>query len=316
MSDSTHPVLARLDRASADLVARVDLAAQLVEAEGLLRQAESQCERLVRRLADEERDVDRLEGVSLRRVVTAVRGSRETDLDRERAEVDTAASALARAESERDAVRGRVDGLRRDLQRLEDAEVAYEQALADVVSAADVSRRAGIDAASGPGPTIDPLTVVRATNLLARRRERREVAEAVAAGHEAMSGLADALSALQSADGWSDWDTFAGGGFISSSIKHDRMDRASGLIERAQAALVAFGRELDDLGLPGIVLPSTDGLTRGVDIWFDNIFTDLGVRGRIKSSLTSVQEVLGQVSEVVQELEARQRELAPRGPLD
>lgn len=316
MSDSTHPVLARLDRASADLVTRADLAAQLTEAEGLLRQAESQCERLVRRLADEERDVDRLEGVSLRRVVTAVRGSRETDLDRERAEVDTAASSLARAESERDALRGRVDGLRRDLQRLEDAEVAYEQALADVVSAADVSRRAGIDAASGPGSTIDPLTVVRATNLLARRRERREVAEAVAAGHEAMSGLADALSALRSADGWSDWDTFAGGGFISSSIKHDRMDRASGLIERAQAALVAFGRELDDLGLPGIVLPSTDGLTRGLDIWFDNIFTDLGVRGRIKSSLRSVQEVLGQVSEVVQELEARQRDLAPQGPLD
>lgn len=258
MSDSTHPALARLDRASADLLARVDLTAQLIETEGHLKQAESQCDRLVRRLADEERDVD----------------------------------------------------------RLEDAEAAYEQALADVVSAADASRRAGVDAASRPGPTIDPLTVVRVTNLLARRRERREVAEAVVAGHEAMSGLADALSVLRSADGWSDWDTFAGGGFISSSIKHDRMDRASGLIKRAQAALVAFGRELDDLGLPGIVLPSTDGLTRGLDIWFDNIFTDLGVRGRIKSSLTSVEEVLGQVSDVVHDLEARQRDLAPQGPLD
>jgi septal ring factor EnvC (AmiA/AmiB activator) len=174
--------------------------------------------------------------VSVRRVVTALRGSREGDLDRERAEVDTAASALVRAESERDALRRRVDGLRRDLQRCDDAEAAYEQALADVVSAADVSRRAGVDPASGPGPTIDPLTVVRVTNLLARRRERR-----------------------------------------------DRMGRASERIENAQAALVAFGRELDDLGLPGMSLPTTDGLTRGVDIWFDNVFTDLRVRGRIRS---------------------------------
>ncbi|GAA6527432.1 hypothetical protein [Intrasporangium sp. DVR] len=319
MSDPTqsiHPALARLNRASADLVERAGLAGRLADAEGLLDRSETECDRLLRRLGDEERDVDRLEGVSVRRVVTAVRGSREADLDRERAEVDTAASALARAESERDALRRRVDALKRDLQPLTHAETIYERALADVVDAADVARGAGIDPTNGPGPTIDPLTVVRATNLLARRRERREVAEAVAAGREAMSGLADALSALRSADGWSAWDTFGGGGLISSAIKHDRMGLAQARIERGQAALVRFGRELDDLGLPGIVLPATDGLTRGLDIWFDNIFTDVAVRGRIKSSIRSVQDVLGQVSEMVHELEARQRQLAPQGPLD
>jgi hypothetical protein len=317
MSDSTHPALVRLDHASAALVERAGIAAQLAEAQGLLDSAERQCDWLVRRLADEEQDVNTLEGVSVRRVITALRRSRERDLDRERAEVDTAASALALAESKRDALRGRVAGLTRDLQRFDDAEAAYEQALADVVSAADdVSRRTGVDSASGPGPTIDPTTIVRVTNMLARRRERREVAQAVAAGHEALSVLADGLSALRSAEGWSDWDTFAGGGLISSSLKHDRMDRASECIQTAQAALVAFGRELDDLGLPGMSLPTTDGLTRGLDIWFDNIFTDLGVRGRIKSSLQSVQEVFGQVSEVVQQLEVRQCDLASQGPLD
>jgi hypothetical protein len=131
-----------------------------------------------------------------------------------------------------------------------------------------------------------------------------------------MSGLADALSTLRSADGWSTWDTFAGGGLVSSAIKHDRMDQARSRIERAQTALWRFGQELDDLGLPGIVLPTTDGLTRGVDIWFDNIFTDLSVRQRIRSSLQSVEDVFRQVAEVVQELEARQGQLIPQGPLD
>jgi hypothetical protein len=316
MSDPTHPALARLDRASAYLVELADLTARHAETQVLLDEATQQCDRLERRLGDEERDVDRLEGVSLRRVVTAVRGSREVELDRERAEVDTAASALSRAERERDDLRERRDALVRDLHRLEDAEAAYERALADVISAADVSRAAGIHPATGPGPTIDPQTVVRATNLLARRRERREVAQAVVAGHEAMSGLADALSTLRSADGWSTWDTFAGGGVISSVIKHDRMDQARSRIERAQTALWRFGQELDDLGLPGIVLPTADGLTRGVDIWFDNIFTDLSVRQRIRSSLQSVGNVFRQVAEVVQELEARQVQLIPQGPLD
>jgi hypothetical protein len=316
MSDLPHPAIARLNRASADLIQRDSLGVQLAEAQDLFDRASDRCDRLERQLAVEERDVGKLEGVSLRRVVTAIRGSREAVLDRERAEVDTVASALARADTERETLRERVDTIRQSLQRLEHAEAEYERALVDVVTAAEVSRAGGIDPATGPGPTIDPVTVVRAANLIARRRERREVGQAVVAGHDAMAGLADALSALRSANDWSNWDTFAGGGLISSSIKHDRMDTAKAAIERAQTALARFGRELDDLGLPGMVLPTTDGLTRGVDIWFDNIFTDLTVRDRIRSSIRSVEEVLGQVHEAVQGLEVRQRELAPQGPLD
>ena len=316
MSDVPHPAIARLNRASADLIQRDSLGVQLAEAQDLFVRASDRCDRLERQLAVEERDVGKLEGVSLRRVVTAIRGSREAVLDRERAEVDTVASALARADAERKALRERLDTIRQSLQRLEHAEAEYGRALVDVVTAAEVSRAGGIDAATGPGPTIDPVTVVRAANLIARRRERREVGQAVVAGHDAMAGLADALSALRSANDWSNWDTFAGGGLISSAIKHDRMDTAKAAIERAQTALARFGRELDDLGLPGMVLPTTDGLTRGIDIWFDNIFTDLTVRDRIWSSIRSVEEVLGQVHEAVQGLEVRQRELAPQGPLD
>ena len=74
MSDLPHPAIARLDRASADLVERASLDAQLAEAQDLLDRASDRCDRLERQLVDEERDVDRLEGVSLRRVVTAIRG--------------------------------------------------------------------------------------------------------------------------------------------------------------------------------------------------------------------------------------------------
>ena len=226
------------------------------------------------------------------------------------------ASALALADTERKARGERLEAVKQALRRLEHAEEDYERALSEVVTAAGRPPAAGIDPATRTGPAIDPEVVVRAANLIARRRERREVAEAVVAGHRALAGLADALSILRSANGWSNWDTFGGGGLISSSIKHSRMGQAKAAIERTQTELSRFGRELDDLGLPGVVLPTTDGLTRGVDIWFDNIFTDLSVRNRITSSIRSVEDVLGQVSETVQGLEARQRELAARGPHD
>jgi len=314
-ADRRHPAIVRLDEASADLLEHAGLTRDLAEAQALLTAACEKRERLEQDLVAEEHDVDRLEGVSLRRVVSAMRGSREVDLDRERAEVDTAASALARAQTECAAIEARVATVSRSLERLAGAEANYESALAGVATAAEVSRAAGIRT-SGPGPTIDPVMVVRATNVLARRRERRELAEAVSAGRAARGNLAEALRVLRSAGAWSAWDTFGGGGVISSAIKHDRMDEASGVIEQARLALHRFGRELDDLGLPAIVLPTTDGLTRGVDIWFDNIFTDLTVRNRIATSTRSVEEVLGRVTELLEDLEARQRELAAGGPLD
>ena len=60
-----------------------------------------------------------------------------------------------------------------------------------------------------------------------------------------------------------------------------------------------------------MVLPTTDGLARGSTSGSKNIFTDLSVRKRIKSSLRSVEHVLGQVFETLQGLEVRQREVAP-----
>ena len=50
---------------------------------------------------------------------------------------------------------------------------------------------------------------------------------------------------------------------------------------------------------------AVDGLTRFVDVWFDNIFTDLAVGDRIKKAKRSVERCLQLVDEVENRLRQR-----------
>jgi len=115
-------------------------------------------------------------------------------------------------------------------------------------------------------------------------------------------------SKLGSASSWSTYDTFLGGGMLGSAMKHSRMDDAAQAAARADECLLALRTELADVADIGVTAPqlTTDGLTRFVDIWFDNIFTDLVVRERIKRAQESVDHSGHTVDEVGRRLTERE----------
>ncbi|MGH3506893.1 MAG: hypothetical protein ACRDO2_06780 [Nocardioidaceae bacterium] len=124
--------------------------------------------------------------------------------------------------------------------------------------------------------------------------ELRQLDEAIAAGGRALGSLAALEEQLGTASGWSTYDTFFGGGMISTAIKHDHMDRAADLSREADAALRGFGRELGDVGLDGVDAALTmSGGIRFLDMWFDNIVTDLSVRSQIQSARERAQHAGG-----------------------
>ena len=98
-------------------------------------------------------------------------------------------------------------------------------------------------ASGGPAAGSRPCS----TSWLPCRRRCAELAEAQEAGIRAVTALTLARNELGSADSWSAYDTWFGGGLISSSIKHDRIDDAGGPIAPAQEALVDLARELGDV---------------------------------------------------------------------
>ena len=76
----------------------------------------------------------------------------------------------------------------------------------------------------------------------------KEKREAIDAGSRALRSLRAAQDNLNSAKNWGIWDMF-GGGFISTMVKHSKMDQAKQNMEEARNDLRNFSRELNDVNM-------------------------------------------------------------------
>ncbi|MFI2295574.1 hypothetical protein [Isoptericola sp. NPDC019571] len=245
-------------------------------------------------LADEAADVARLESLSLARVWAGLRGDRAQRLDAERAEQQAAEYVAATAEARRDAAEREVRAVDAGLAALGDVRARWRTALA--------AKEEWVHGAGGPGAA--ELAAV-AEQVGGWRAQQVEIDQAQAAAERAARALAAAEVELRGADGWSTYDTFFDGGMLASMVKHDRMDRAAGLLREADGALRHLTVELGDLGEQGVGGVGVDGLTRTLDVWFDNIFTDWSVRNRIAEARDRVAAASRAVHGVRQRLAER-----------
>ena len=282
-----HRVQAELEAALEAAAEHARLTHRLTAADAELADAEAQVAQARARLVDESADVERLESFSPTRIWAGLRGSRESDLDREQAEQQQAEYAVAVVELRRDRAREARASLR----------AAYD-ALGDVAA----RRSAALDAkaawltATG-APEAEELAQL-AADLGAVRSTTAELGEALGAADTALDALAQADNLLSSARGWSTADTFFDGGLLTDMVKYDRMDQAQGLMRRADDALSDLGVELADVGMEPVGGVEVRDLVRAFDVWFDNIFSDWVVRERIGEAAVRVAEARGAVGEV------------------
>ncbi|MDQ1653928.1 MAG: hypothetical protein QOI35_3128, partial [Cryptosporangiaceae bacterium] len=138
-------------------------------------------------------------------------------------------------------------------------------------------------------------------------RDRTEIAEALRAAAAAEDALGRADASLASADGWSTYDTFLGGKGLSSMVKQDHMADAQRHAAAAQARLVTLAAELGDVPGAGRFTAELNlgGLTSFADVFFDNIFTDLAIDGRIRRVRDQTDAARREVAAVVRRLHRR-----------
>lgn len=294
MGTDTYAALARrFDEMTAARAEHQRLATRRAHLAPQLREAREEVARLAGAHAEEAGDVTRLEGgASPTRVWAAMRGGLEDRLTRERAEAEAAAFALARAEEALGRLEREDGQLVAEQDRLGDTEAGYEATLAEVHRLA-----------REPGAGVLRERAATAGQQLEDLRWRRELDEAIAAGQEARAALGAAKERLVSAKAWSAYDTFAGGGMFASMLKHDRLDKATALLDDAAGAMQRFSRELADVELPGLDAPLVDDLSRGLDIWFDNFFTDVMVSQRIAQADSQVADAIDAVDDTLETLQ-------------
>lgn len=134
-----------------------------------------------------------------------------------------------------------------------------------------------------------------------------EIKEAWEACEAAIGYSSEALKDLNSAEGWASWDTFAGGGLLTDMAKYDKINAAGAKLQQVRASLSHLSRELSDIN-ESISIPelNIDSGTKGFDIWFDNIFTDMHVRDQIKSQLRGVEALSAELYKLRERLELKQ----------
>ncbi len=137
-----------------------------------------------------------------------------------------------------------------------------------------------------------------------------ETDEAIRAAKMAKGTAKSAMGHLGSAESWATYDVWAKGGILSHMAKYDHVDKAEADFNRLSSQLKILKKELLDVNIndaPG--LTNIDSTTRAIDYWFDNIFTDLNVRDKIRGNIDQMRSVSGNIDRIITKLENRKIEI-------
>lgn len=272
-----------LERRLAAAQARADESAARVEAAGS-------------RLVAEHQDVRRLESFSLTKVLSHLNGSYEDDVAREVAERQIARYEYLTERARADVDQHLVDQLAERLAALGDVALALERAYAD--------KERWLRDNDGPGAArLIEIAPVRGQLT----SELKELDEASAAGGRALAELRSAAEQLDEARAWSVHDTWSSGGFVTSAIKIDKLDRLSATLRSADAELRRFSTEFADVQMDGGQVVELSSAAKVFDVWFDNFFTDAVVHQRVIRTQEQVDHAITGLGPIVAELDARIR---------
>lgn len=294
----TDDIEGRLAAAIAAIQERETLIGELRPLRNREARLERELERLRQRCDQEQKKVERLEKLTSSRLLAALRGDREVQLERERAATAAANAEAERARERLDLLRQRIAAGEARLSELADAHDDYEAALA-----------AKVELAGEDG---------HAARLLALAEERRQLVGEIREMRETLEGTDEAVAALErakekvgSASSWSNYDLFFGGGALGSAIKHRRLDDAVAAVKDADKALNAVRTGLADVDVQADGLGVTKR-TKTIDVWLDNIFTPIEVRRKIKDMAAVVADAYSATTQVRQCLADRHRRAEAR----
>ncbi|MHB8065361.1 MAG: hypothetical protein ACYDG2_22575 [Ruminiclostridium sp.] len=141
-------------------------------------------------------------------------------------------------------------------------------------------------------------------------RQLVETEEALKAANRVINTSNSAMQHLESAESWATYDAWTRGGIFSHMAKYDHIDEAQSDFSRLNSQVKDFEKELLDVNIQGTYESlGIDSTTRAIDFWFDNIFTDLSVRDKIRDDMKNLRNLCDRINRALNKLESNRVEV-------
>jgi hypothetical protein len=256
-----------------------------------LRDSSTRLASLSARLEREKVDVEKLERTTLTALFYSALGNRQQQLEKERQEMLSAQLQYQQTKHQAAYLEREQDRLSEQIAGLSGVESEYQSLLAEKERLLRQSNQAVEDELMKISQQIGEINL-----------EIKETDEAIQAGNEVLSGLERVIESLHSAEGWGTWDML-GGGFLSTAIKHDRIDEARDGVHYVQAKMSRFKRELADVRNASDLQIKIGALDTFADYFFDGLIIDWIVQSEITDSLEQAVKTKNLVAQAVDTLE-------------
>jgi uncharacterized protein YlxW (UPF0749 family) len=279
----------RLSRAAQLLCEYESLQRRLQSKTQILQTAQENQKLLEKQMLSEGKDLEKLDGISLLNLWHSIRSSKDLAREKEMQEYMAAKMKYEEATANVQMLENDIRRIENKLQSLGNSVEEYQEAL---------KAKENYLLKSGN------LAIQRILDLdekLGRlRAEKLEIQEAIDVGQSANSGLARIAEILKSASGWGAVDIL-GGGLIITAIKHSRINDAKRELQKTQALLQRFQRELDDVNLKDSL--GISKISIAADFLLDGLLFDLIAQSQINKDRERTRKASEKVQEIIKELE-------------
>lgn len=255
-----------------------------------LQEEKQRVKELAENLAKEEYDVKKLEGLSITSLFYQFLGTVEQKLDKERQEFLAA--------------KLKYDSCKNTIKTLENEIFSLEVKIKNLGAPQSDYLRFLKEKEKILAKSEDKKFTCLIERISDLESDRKELKEAVSAGHQVLSELENVISSLKSAGNWGTFDLI-GGGIIATAVKHSKIDDAKKAVDRVQYMLHKFHQELSDVQLNpesglGIEIGS---FQKFADYFFDGLIFDWVVQSKIKRSLKNTENMRDDVVRIISRLQ-------------
>ncbi|MBU3093310.1 hypothetical protein KPL35_14670 [Clostridium sp. CF011] len=244
-------------------------------------------------LKDEDKDVKKLESLSITSIFYSILGSKHQQLEKERQELLSARLKYDECCKSVLALEREIVSYKASLNSLLGVECEYETVL---------KHKEEFILRLNDGKSQKLLQLI--DNLADLEAQKKELKEAIASGEAVQIELGRVKNSLESAEGWGTWDIL-GGGLLATAAKHSHIDEAKEYANNTKIALIRFQNELSDVNLIMNIDINIGSFETFADYFIDGLISDWVVQSRICESLDSVHRVANNVENVIGSLKEK-----------